>query len=295
MAGPRHLLFSGKGGVGKTTLASAAALRLARQGKRTLLVTTDPASNLADVFQQDIGPSPVTIKGVPRLAALEIDAVAAARAYRERALAPLRELFPPQILRGVEEQMSGPCTEEIAGFDRFIDCLDRADYERVVFDTAPTGHTLRLLELPSAWTEHLDASATGGGQTCLGPVQALAASREQYRRAMAILRSPAECALVLVAQGERTAVEETLRSWSELTRLEIVPQALVVNGLIPPAAADNPFFRARCAMQERQLAELARQVTAPVWRVPLCDFEIQGLDSLEKVGELLAGLPFVAA
>ena len=294
MAGPRHLLFSGKGGVGKTTLAAAAALRLARQGRRTLLVTTDPASNLADVFQQDIGPSPVAIRGVPRLAALEIDAVAAARAYRERALAPLRELFPPQVLRGVEEQMSGPCTEEIAGFDRFIDCLERADYERVVFDTAPTGHTLRLLELPSAWTEHLDASAAGGGQTCLGPVQALAASRERYRRAMAILRSPAECALVLVAQGERTAVEETLRSWSELTRLEIVPQAVVVNGIIPPAAADNPFFRARRTMQERQLAELVRQVTAPVWQVPLCDFEIRGLDSLEKVGELLAGLSLVA-
>jgi arsenite-transporting ATPase len=286
----RYLFFSGKGGVGKTSMASALAVSLADEGVRTLLVTTDPASNLADVFEQPIGPEPVAIAGVAGLFAMEIDPAAATRAYKERALEPLRDLLPAELLRGVDEQMSGPCTEEIATFDHFITCLSRPEYERIVFDTAPTGHTLRLLELPAGWSRHIEESARGGGQTCIGPVEALASSKEQYDRAVALLRSPAETAFVLVTQAERTSVEETARAERELAALGMSPQWLIINGLIPAEVADNDFFQSRRAMQQRQVAELRRQLPLSTLEMPLWDFEVRGLAALRKVGERLGAL-----
>ena len=199
----RHLFFSGKGGVGKTSLASATAVRLADAGQRALLVTTDPASNLADVFEQEIGPSPRPIATVPGLDAQEIDAEAAARTYRDKALTPLRGLLPEEMLRTVEEQMSGPCTVEIAGFDEFIGCMLDGHYARVVFDTAPTGHTLRLLGLPAAWSVHIEDSARGSGQTCIGPVDQLQTSKEQYDEAMRRLRDGEDTVLRLPAGAHR--------------------------------------------------------------------------------------------
>jgi arsenite-transporting ATPase len=290
----RYLFFSGKGGVGKTSMASALAVSLAEEGLRTLLVTTDPASNLADVFEQPIGPEPAAIAGLGGLFAMEIDPAAATRAYKERALGPLRGLLPADLLRGVEEQMSGPCTEEIATFDRFIGCLSRPEYDRILFDTAPTGHTLRLLELPAGWSRHIEATARGGGQTCIGPAEALASSKEQYERAVALLRSPAETAFVLVTQAERTSVEETARTARELATLGMSPQWLIINGLIPTEAADNHFVRSRRAMQQRQVAELRRQLPLPTLEMPLWDFEVRGLAALRKVGGRLGDLDRVA-
>jgi arsenite-transporting ATPase len=168
----RYVFFTGKGGVGKTSVACATALELAARGRRVLLVSTDPASNLDEVLGTPLGSSPVPVRDAPRLFALNIDPVAAAAAYRERVVGPYRGLLPDASIRSIEEQLSGACTVEIAAFDEFSKLLgDRratADFDHVIFDTAPTGHTLRLLELPAAWTHFLEAGQ--GGTSCLGPL-----------------------------------------------------------------------------------------------------------------------------
>ncbi len=280
----RHLFFSGKGGVGKTSLASATAVRLADGGRRTLLVTTDPASNLADVFEQEIGPRPRPIAAVPGLDAQEIDADAAARAYRDKALAPLRGLLPEGVLRTVEEQMSGPCTVEIAGFDEFIACMLDGHYDRVVFDTAPTGHTLRLLGLPAAWSLHIEDSARGSGQTCIGPVDQLRTSKEQYDEAVRRLRDGQNTLFVFVAQPERTSVEETLRASRELEALGMTNHRLYINGVIPAAAAVHPFFRSRRQMQRAAVAELVGRFAGAADEVPLLEEEVKGVRMLRALG-----------
>ena len=280
----RYLFFSGKGGVGKTSLASATAVRLADSGLRTLLVTTDPASNLADVFEQAIGPQPVPIASVPKLDGQEIDAEDAARIYREKALGPLRGLLPDDMLRTMDEQMSGPCTVEIAGFDEFVASMFHEEYDVIVFDTAPTGHTLRLLELPSAWSVHIEESAQGSGQTCIGPVDQLQTSKEEYDRAMTLLRDGASTHFVFVAQPERTSVAETLRASGELKELGILNQRLIVNGVIPEDAAEHPFFASRREMQLRQIAEIAASFPAGTMQVPLLDGEVKGVAMLRTLG-----------
>ena len=281
----RHLFFSGKGGVGKTSLASATAVRLADAGQRTLLVTTDPASNLADVFEQEIGPSPRPIATVPGLDAQEIDAEAAARTYRDKALTPLRGLLPEEMLRTVEEQMSGPCTVEIAGFDEFIACMLDGHYDRVVFDTAPTGHTLRLLGLPAAWSGHIEDSAHGSGQTCIGPVDQLQTSKEQYDEAMRRLRDGEDTLFVFVSQPERTAVQETLRASRELEALGISNQRLYINGVIPEEAAAHPFFRSRREMQRAAIGELVARFPGAADEVPLLQEEVKGAPMLRELGK----------
>ena len=175
------LFFSGKGGVGKTTMACTTAVAEADAGRRVLVVTTDPASNLADVFEQPIGHAVTAIAGVANLWAMEIDPDKATAEYTDRTLAPLREIFPPEIVRVMEEQLAGPCTAEVAAFDRFADFLDPtapreatapAGFDLIIFDTAPTGHTVRLLELPEAWTRSISEAEAGSGQTCIGPAEA---------------------------------------------------------------------------------------------------------------------------
>ncbi len=182
---PRHLFFTGKGGVGKTSVACATALTLASRGRRVLLVSTDPASNLDEVLDTPLGAAPRPVKGAEGLSALNIDPEESARAYRERMVGPYRGLLPDAAVQSIDEQLSGACTVEIAAFDEFSKLLGdeqaTAQFDQLVFDTAPTGHTLRLLELPAAWTRFLDASASGA--SCLGPLSALAAQRGQYAAA----------------------------------------------------------------------------------------------------------------
>ncbi|MDQ5910083.1 MAG: arsenite/tail-anchored protein-transporting ATPase, partial [Pseudomonadota bacterium] len=169
---PTFLFFTGKGGVGKTSLACATAVDLAAQGRPTLLVSTDPASNVGQVFGVAIGHSITPIDAVPHLSALEIDPQAAAQAYRNRIVDPVRGVLPDDLVKGIEEQLSGACTTEIAAFDEFTALLtDPAlikDYAHIVFDTAPTGHTIRLLQLPGAWVGFLEAGQ--GNASCLGPL-----------------------------------------------------------------------------------------------------------------------------
>ena len=288
----RYTFFSGKGGVGKTTMACATAVQWAEQGLRTLIVTTDPASNLADVFEQKIGHGVVAISAVPNLFAMEIDGDRATDEYKERALAPLRAAFPPEMVRVMEEQMSGPCTSEVAAFDCFTDVIDGARehdrrFDALIFDTAPTGHTLRLLELPAEWSRVIGASAESGGQTCIGPAAAIEASKLKYDRALAVLRSSDLTQFVFVLQPEDTSIKETQRSMTELRHLGIESFEIIVNGVIPPEEDRNPLFAARRRMQSRYLDRIKRELAIPERRVPLLDNEVKGIGRLRVIARLL--------
>lgn len=221
-----YLFFSGKGGVGKTSMACTHAVRLAEQGKKTLIVTTDPASNLADVFEQSIGHQITAIQGIANLWAMEIDPDKATQEYIDRAMAPLRAAFPPQIVQVMEEQMSGPCTAEVAAFDRFTDFLEAPEkdalvFDVVIFDTAPTGHTIRLLELPAEWSQSIDAASAGSGQTCLGPAAAIQDAKHKYERALAAMRESDQTSFIFVLHPEAISIKETRRAISELSKLGI--------------------------------------------------------------------------
>jgi len=199
------VVLSGKGGVGKTSIACATAIQLAEAGKRVLLVSTDPASNVGQVFGVDIGNRVTPIPAVPRLSALEIDPEAAASAYRERLVGPVRGVLPDDVVKGIEESLSGACTTEIAAFDEFTALLTNAaltaDYEHIIFDTAPTGHTIRLLQLPGAWSGFLEAGK--GDASCLGPLAGLESSGTQYKSAVEALADPLQTRLVLVARAQQ--------------------------------------------------------------------------------------------
>ncbi len=285
---PEYVFFSGKGGVGKTSMACTAAVHYADSGKKTLIVTTDPASNLADVFEQSIGHHVTPVAGVPDLWAMEIDADEATLEYKERSLAPMRGLFDDEMLKVVEEQLSGPCTEEMAAFDKFTDFMEDDDWDIVVFDTAPTGHTLRLLQLPVEWSNHIRESAEGSGQTCMGPVALIQDNKQKYDDAVARLRDATRTQFIFVMQPEQTSLEETSRSIAELAALGIATSSIIVNELIPEAETVNPFFRKRREMQEGYL-EQARQLYTgmPVQTMELLDSEIKGVAMFRSVAPML--------
>lgn len=285
------VFFSGKGGVGKTSMACTHALRYADEGRRTLIVTTDPASNLADVFEQPIGHQITPIEHVANLWAMEIDPDRATEEYIDRAMAPIRAAFPLPMVQVMEEQMSGPCTAEVAAFDRFTDFLDvpannGQNFDVVIFDTAPTGHTLRLLELPAEWSQSIDSASEGSGQTCIGPAAAIQDAKRKYERAMAIMRDPAQTTFVFVLHPEAIAIKETHRAVTELGKLDIHTHQLIVNGLIPPEALDNPLFGARAAMQARYLQQIETELPLPTRHMHLLSFEIKGIDRLRAVGRM---------
>ena len=288
------IFFSGKGGVGKTSMACTTAVRHADEGRRTLIVTTDPASNLADVFEQPIGHQVTAIAGVSNLWAMEIDSDRATEEYIDRAMAPIRAAFPEQIVAIMEEQMSGPCTSEVAAFDRFVDFLEPAQadaplqFDTVIFDTAPTGHTIRLLELPTEWSQTIEAAEQGSGQTCLGPAAAIQDSKHKYERAMLTLRDGGQTSFTFVLHPEATSIKETKRAMDELGKLGIHTHRLIINGIVPPQAADgNDLFAGRRAMQTGYLGRIERELPLPTQRMYLLDDEIKGADKLRQVGRLL--------
>lgn len=286
-----YLFFSGKGGVGKTSLACTHAVRYADEGKRTLIVTTDPASNLGDVFEQKIGHQVTPIKGVPNLSAMEIDPDKSTQEYIDRAMAPIRAAFPPQMVQVMQEQMSGPCTAEVAAFDRFTDFLDSPaqnanTYDVVIFDTAPTGHTIRLLELPAEWTRSIDAASSGSGQTCIGPAAAIQDSKLKYERALAALRNASLSTFIFVLHPEAIAVRETHRAIGELQKLGIDNYRLIVNGVINVDDAEDPLFAARAEMQEGYLTKIKNDFAIPQRRMLLLPGEIKGVEGLRMVGRI---------
>ena len=284
----RYIFFSGKGGVGKTSMACSTAVYYADKGQKTLIVTTDPASNLSDVFEQEIGHKITPINGLENLYAMEIDSDKATKEYKEKALAPMRELFDEELIKIADEQLSGPCTEEMASFDRFIDFFDEEVYDIVVFDTAPTGHTIRLLELPIDWSKHIEESAKGSGQTCMGPVAMIQESKNKYDQAIGKLRDEHITSFVFVMQPEQISLQETVRSKAELEKLDIKTKNVVINGLIPKEEAVNPFFKQRIEMQENNVQN-ARSTfkSEKLITMPLFDEEIKGIKMFRRVADQL--------
>ncbi|HRP75917.1 MAG TPA: arsenical pump-driving ATPase [Rhodocyclaceae bacterium] len=284
---PRYLFFTGKGGVGKTSLACASAIRLAAQGRKVLLVSTDPASNVGQVFEQDIGSHVKPIAAVPNLSALEIDPQAAARTYREKIVGPVRGVLPDDVVRGIEEQLSGACTTEIAAFDEFTALLNdnplTDEFDHIVFDTAPTGHTIRLLQLPGAWSGFLASNPDGA--SCLGPLAGLEKQREQYRAAVSALADPSRTRLVLVARAQASTLAEVARTHAELAGIGLDRQHLVINGVLPEAeAGDDALADAVLRRERAALAALPPSLAAlPVDRVPLLPFNLVGLNALRAL------------
>ena len=280
----RLLFFTGKGGVGKTSVACATAVALADQGKIVLLVSTDPASNLGQVFGVTIGEHLHTaIPEVSGLYALDINPEAAAQAYRDRIVGPVRDVLPAETIKGMEEQLSGACTTEIAAFDELTGLLadDAATekYDHVLFDTAPTGHTLRLLQLPTAWSNYLDTNASGA--SCLGPLSGLAKQRQQYAHAVAQLANGDATTVVLVSRPQKASLVEADRTSHELATLGIAHQQLVINGIMPENGSDDPLA---LALREREKAAIgslpASLVSLPMDQVPLQPRNVVGLDAL---------------
>ncbi|MCE9634918.1 MAG: arsenical pump-driving ATPase [Planctomycetes bacterium] len=286
----RALLFTGKGGVGKTSLACATALSLAARGRRVLLVSTDPASNLDEALGVALSPTPVDVPGAPGLLAMNLDPEAAAHAYRERIVGPYRNLLPEAAVRSIEEQLSGACTVEVAAFDEFAALLGDAGadgagpghgFDHIVFDTAPTGHTLRLLELPAAWSGFLASNA--GATSCLGPLSGLQQQKTTYESALAALRDGAKTTVVLVARPDLWSLAEAARTWDELRALGLSNGRLIVNGLHLDASAD-PVAAAFAARGRRALANVPDVLRSlPRSEVPLLPLGMVGLAALRSL------------
>ena len=277
-----YVFFTGKGGVGKTSLSCATALKFASEGKKVLLVSTDPASNVGQVFGQRIGNHITEIGSVPNLWALEIEPQAAAQAYRDRIVEPVRGVLGDDIVRGIEEQLSGACTTEIAAFDEFTglltDCSLLKRFDHIIFDTAPTGHTIRLLQLPGSWSSFIDQNPQGA--SCLGPMAGLQKQKEQYADAVAALSDPEKTRLVLVSRAQKSALEEVSRTSQELKEVGMGTQFLVVNGVMPQEAGDELAG----ALYQREQSALqhipAHLQTLPTDTVSLKPFNLVGLDAL---------------
>jgi arsenite-transporting ATPase len=278
------MFFTGKGGVGKTSLACATALHLADSGMRVLLVSTDPASNLDQVFGVAIGThDPTAIAVVPGLRVLNIDPEAAAQAYRDRVIEPMRGVLPDKSLRSMEEQLSGACTTEIAAFDEFTELLTDAakteHFDHVIFDTAPTGHTLRLMTLPTAWSNFLDNNESG--TSCLGPLAGLEKQCKQYAEAVEVLSDPGRTTLVLVSRPQRATLEEAARTSFELAALGLTNQRLIINGLMPETTSDDPLAQAMRKHDKQALAEMPEELRSlAVDRVPLQRMNMVGVEAL---------------
>lgn len=283
----KYIFFSGKGGVGKTTMASATSIHYALQGKKTLIVTTDPASNLADVFEQEIGHKITPIKGIDNLYAMEIDPDEATKEYKERIIAPFREIMPEDVIASIDEQLSGPCTTEMASFDRFIDFMETDEYNVIVFDTAPTGHTIRLLELPVDWSRHIEESAKGTGQTCLGPVQTIQESKDKYDRATALLKDPQRTTFIFVMRPEELSLYETIRASKELETIGIKSGEIIINGILPEEVCEIEFFRKKYESQQKVIAKAEELLDKPKRYMFLRNNEVKGISALKSIAEEL--------
>ena len=251
---PSYLFFTGKGGVGKTSISCATAIRLAELGKRVLLVSTDPASNVGQVFDQTIGNTIQPVTAVPGLSALEIDPQDAAQQYRARIINPIKGLLPDDVVNSISDQLSGACTTEIAAFDEFTGLLTDTSlltrFDHIIFDTAPTGHTIRLLQLPGAWSSFIESNPDGA--SCLGPMAGLEKQREQYAHAVEALSDPERTRLVLVTRLQKSTLQEVGRTHDELSAIGLKNQYLVINGVLPASEAERDALAAVIWQREQE-------------------------------------------
>lgn len=280
---PKFVFFTGKGGVGKTSLACATALNLASNDKKVLLVSTDPASNVGQVFETTIGNKITAINSVNGLDAIEINPEEAAAEYRERIVGPMRGILPEEALKSIEEQLSGACTIEIAAFDEFTALLTNNDlvecYDHVVFDTAPTGHTIRMLKLPGAWSGFLESGK--GDASCLGPLAGLEKQRDRYAAAVDRLSDAESTRLILVARPRQSALLEVARTSKELASIGIKNQQLAINGMMPEDTVADPLAEALLKRDQDALDSMTQEVAA----LPRSTFALRS-ENLVGIGAL---------
>ncbi|MAH83823.1 MAG: arsenical pump-driving ATPase [Rhodospirillaceae bacterium TMED8] len=280
------IFFTGKGGVGKTSLSCASAVALSDSGKKVLLVSTDPASNIDEVLGLPIDTTPTLIGDVPGLSALNVDPEKAAEEYRERVIGPYRGVLPEAAIKSIEEQFAGACTVEIAAFDEFSKLLANKEvtdeFDHVIFDTAPTGHTLRLLTLPTAWTGFIEDSSAG--TSCLGPLEGLKAQRKLYEAAVNALADRENTTLVLVSRPDRAALDEAARTSRELAEIGVKNQSLAINGVFRASTSDDSVAQA----MEARGTEAMRNIPSPLdtldrHDLPLKSGQVLGIASLRQL------------
>jgi arsenite/tail-anchored protein-transporting ATPase len=277
------LFLTGKGGVGKTSTASANAVALADSGKKVLLISTDPASNLQDVFNMECSNKPKPVEQVENLYISNLDPEEAARAYRERVVGPYREKLPESVVTTMEEQLSGACTVEIAAFDEFTGILANQEmieeFDHIIFDTAPTGHTLRLLQLPAAWNGFLDESTHGA--SCLGPLSGLAGKKDLYSKTVDVLSDPLQTTLLLVTRPDGSSLAEAGRASRELKEIGINNQLLIINGLLQRKVTEDKVSKAFYEKQQSALSKMPKNLKQVAsYSLPFVAYSLTGVKNL---------------
>jgi len=280
----KYLFFTGKGGVGKTSIACAAAVTLADNGKKVLLISTDPASNLQDVFSMELTNKGVPIADVPGLVVANLDPIQAAAEYKESVITPYRGKLPESVITNMEEQLSGSCTVEIAAFNEFsafiTDEKAQAEYDHIIFDTAPTGHTLRMLQLPSAWSNFISQSTHGA--SCLGQLSGLESKKEVYKNAVKTLSDREMTTLVLVSRPETSPLMEAERASKELADLGVHNQLLIINGVL--ASFDDTISKSLYNKQQKALSDIPAGIkNIPAYFVPLRPYNITGMENVRSL------------
>ena len=282
----QYLFFTGKGGVGKTSLSCATAVKLADEGKKVLLISTDPASNLEDVLGSPVTEKIKAVNGLDNLSALNINPEIAANEYRKRVTAPLSSILPEADIKKMKEELSGACTTEIASFDefsRFISGENEGNkFDVIIFDTAPTGHTLRLLELPAAWASFSEENPDGA--SCLGPTSALKSSQERYNKVVATLRNAAQTTFYLVTRAEQSSLKEASSTREELKELGLNNQILLINGVFKALDLSDPFAVKMEEMAQKQLQSLPKNLqNLVVQQYPLLPYNVLGIEKLRSL------------
>lgn len=280
----KYLFYTGKGGVGKTSVACATAVNLADSGKKVLLISTDPASNLQDVFDTELNSKGVEIEEVPNLVVANLDPIVAAEEYRESVIEPYRGMLPDSAINNMEEQLSGSCTVEIAAFNEFTkfiaDDQIEKEYDYIIFDTAPTGHTLRMLQLPSAWTNFISESTHGA--SCLGQLSGLQDKQDVYKKAVDTLADGLRTTLILVSRPEETPLKEADRASRELADLDIRNQYLVINGIL--TSYDDSISESLYKKQHEALDNMPEGLKSiTTYSIPLRAYSITGMDNVRAL------------
>lgn len=280
----KYLFFTGKGGVGKTSTACATAVSLADEGKKIMLISTDPASNLQDVFDTELNNKGVQIKDVPNLVVANFDPEQAATEYKESVIAPYRGKLPETVLNNMEEQLSGSCTVEIAAFNEFSSFItdEKAanEFDHIIFDTAPTGHTLRMLQLPSAWSNFISQSTHGA--SCLGQLSGLESKKEIYKNAVSNLADGTKTTLILVSRPEKSPLKEAERASNELKEIGVLNQILIVNGILENH--DDNLSAALYNKQQNALKDIPLGLKSiKTYKIPLRPYNITGLKNMRAL------------